>query len=75
MACPVQRLRGALGRLLKRGLRVAAALRFTAKVLTSLGRWTGQDHAFIVVLIVAVPLPVLWVNMAAGVRMNGATSL
>ena len=46
-----------------------------AAALTALGRWTVQDHAFVVVLIVTVPLPVLWVNMAAGVRMNGATSL
>ena len=78
MACPVQRFRGALGRLLKRGLKLAAALRFTATALTgvqreeierqrstaaaaltALGRSTVQDHAFVVVLIVAVPLPVL----------------
>ena len=34
--------------------------RFAATAaLTALGRWTGQDHAFVVVLIVTVPLTVL----------------
>ena len=61
-----------------RGLKLAAALRFTATALTGvqreeierqrfaataaltgLSRWTGQDHPFVVVLIVTVPLPVL----------------
>ena len=64
-----------------RGLKLAAALRFTATALTGvqseeierqrfaataaltgLSRWTGQDHDFVVVLIVTVPLPVLWIT-------------
>jgi hypothetical protein len=33
-----------------------------AAALTALGRWTVQDHAFVVVLIVTVPLTVLWIT-------------